>query len=60
MTQPGSSENKDKRKNLLIVDRILKRSESIPKEELSKFPPDFTENLDHYLYGVPKKSKRGG
>ena len=58
MTQPNPPDNKAKPKNLPIVDRILKRAESIPKEELSKFPPDFTENLDHYLYGSPKKSKR--
>ena len=59
MTHPSSPDNKGRRKNLSIVDRILKRAEPIPKEELLKFPPDFTENLDHYLYGSPKKSKRG-
>ena len=57
MTQPSSPDNKGKRKNLPIVDRILERTASIPKEEFSMFPPDFTENLDHYLYGSPKKSK---
>ena len=34
----------------------LERSMRIPQEELDKFPPDFTENLDYYLYGMPKKS----
>ncbi len=39
-----------------LVDKILRISESIPEEEFAVFPPDFTENLDHYLYGNPKKS----
>ena len=25
-------------------------------EDKDTFPPDFTENLDYYLYGMPKKS----
>ena len=39
-----------------IQKRILERAERIPKEDLEKFPPDFSENLDYYLYGLPKKS----
>ncbi len=26
-----------------------------PPEEWAKIPPDFLDNLDHYLYGAPKK-----
>ena len=36
--------------------RLIERSKKIPQEELDKFPPDYTENLDYYLYGMPKKS----
>lgn len=36
--------------------RLLERSKRIPKEDREKFPPDFSENLDYYLYGMPKKS----
>ena len=36
--------------------RLIERSKKIPQEELDKFPPDFSENLDYYLYGMPKKS----
>ena len=39
-----------------IQDIILKHAEKIPDEALSEFPPDFTENLDYYLYGMPKKT----
>jgi hypothetical protein len=28
----------------------------VPPEEWAALPPDLSENLDHYLYGVPKKS----
>ena len=36
--------------------RLIERSKRIPKEDKEKFPPDFSENLDYYLYGMPKKS----
>ncbi len=29
--------------------------EDIPEEELDKIPTDASLNLDHYLYGAPKK-----
>ena len=29
----------------------------IPEEELDKIPTDASQNLDHYLYGAPKKTK---
>ena len=27
----------------------------VPPEEWAKFPADLLDNLDHYLYGSPKK-----
>ncbi len=27
----------------------------IPEEEFDKIPSDASQNLDHYLYGAPKK-----
>ena len=38
-------------------DIILEIAKTIPKEELEAFPPDYSENLDHYLYGFPKKGE---
>ncbi len=43
-----------------LVDKILRISESIPEEEFTMFPPDFTENLDHYLYGKPQEDECNG
>ena len=37
---------------LEMVDRIAKEA---PTAELEKLPKDGGENLDHYLYGAPKK-----
>ena len=47
--------DKEKRKSLLekIQDRVSKLSD----ETLEKIPVDGAENLDHYLYGSPKKAK---
>ena len=28
---------------------------AIPAAELAKLPSDFTEQLDHYIYGTPKR-----
>jgi hypothetical protein len=46
---------KEKRKSLLekIPDRVSKLSDETP----AKLPVDGAENLDHYLYGSPKKAK---
>lgn len=35
-----------------IIDENLKK---IPQEILKKLPTDGSENLEHYLYGAPKK-----
>lgn len=32
-----------------------KHLKDIPEEELDKIPSDASVNLDHYLYGAPKK-----
>ena len=38
-------------------DIILEIASKIPKEDLANIPSDFSENFDHYVYGVPKKSE---
>lgn len=35
----------------------VEASKRIPEEELAKIPPDFSRNLDHYLYGAPKREE---
>lgn len=34
---------------------LIRLGDSLPAEDAAKFPPDMSWNLDHYLYGTPKK-----
>ena len=36
--------------------RLVNLAKNMPQEDRDKFPSDYSENLDHYLYGMPKKS----
>lgn len=38
-----------------IEEVLAELAASIPQEEWEKFPPDFTDQLDHYIYGTPKR-----
>ena len=38
-----------------IEDILMELANEIPEEERKKLPSDLSENLDHYLYGTPKK-----
>jgi predicted transcriptional regulator len=43
-----------------VSDEVLTMVEAIwrdiPEEDLAKLPPDFSANLDHYLYGTRKRT----
>lgn len=45
-------EPKDKR---TIQELLAELAASIPPEEAAKLPPDFGDQLDHYIYGSPKR-----
>lgn len=38
-----------------ITEILVEMGKAIPEEERAKLPPDLTDNLDHYIYGWPKK-----
>ncbi|MBC8394343.1 MAG: hypothetical protein H8E17_17460 [Deltaproteobacteria bacterium] len=38
-----------------IEDLLQELAREVPKEEWEKLPRDLNDNLDHYLYGVPKQ-----
>jgi hypothetical protein len=42
-------------RKLTIEEKILARAMQTPPEERAKIPTDLAENLDHYIYGWPKK-----
>jgi hypothetical protein len=38
------------------IDEVLSAiALEIPPEELAQLPSDFTDQLDHYIYGTPKR-----
>ena len=39
-----------------IEEELQALAAEIPLEERAKLPPDLTDNLDHYIYGLPKNS----
>ncbi|MFC1816458.1 hypothetical protein ACFL0M_11110 [Thermodesulfobacteriota bacterium] len=38
-----------------IEDILEELAREIPQEEWDRLPGDLNDNLDHYLYGIPKK-----
>jgi hypothetical protein len=38
-----------------IHEVLAELAAEIPPEELAKLPTDFTDQLDHYIYGTPKR-----
>lgn len=41
---------------MTLVEDLRAIAETAPASEWAKLPRDFSENLDHYLYGSPKKA----
>ena len=42
-------------RRLTIWDKVKDRMEAIPSEAWDEVPMDGAANVDHYLYGAPKK-----
>ena len=40
-----------------IVDRLLSISKDVSERDWGELPSDFAKNIDHYLYGGPKRNK---
>jgi hypothetical protein len=45
---------------LALEDDLRAIGMQVPAEEWLKLPKDFNENLDHYLYGSPKRKPSKG
>lgn len=41
---------------LALEKDLMELARAIPDNEWAKLPKDLNENLDHYLYGSPKRS----
>ena len=44
-----------KRRRLTVSQKIIALGNQIPDEDIAKFPRDGAEQLDHYIYGTPKR-----
>jgi antitoxin component of MazEF toxin-antitoxin module len=61
--QPGADVTAEVRDGRIVVapvrppfwERIIALTADIPPEELDKLPADWASNIDHYLYGTPKR-----
>ena len=38
-----------------IEEVLAEIAATVPDEEWDRLPPDLTDNLDHYIYGTPKR-----
>lgn len=52
LPEPAAKASAD---GLSIEEKIMAHAALIPEEEWRRLPADLTDNLDHYLYGTPKK-----
>ena len=55
VVRPTASEAHSDRSAHPIEDLLETLAREIPQEEWDKLPSDLNDNLDHYLYGVPKE-----
>ena len=55
----GSTPGAAKRKGKTIEEIMAEHAKRIPQEEWDKLPPDLSFNLDHYIYGTPKRTPPG-
>jgi hypothetical protein len=54
-SQRGNGDRIAGRYPLPVFDKLKRIAAKVRPEEWKKLPADLTENLDHYLYGTPKK-----
>ena len=40
-----------------LMAKIFELSDSVPPEDWKKLPRDLSYNLDHYIYGLPKRRR---
>jgi hypothetical protein len=44
-------------KSARLIDMLIEFSEQIPEADLIGIPTDMSVNMDHYLYGLPKREE---
>jgi hypothetical protein len=52
---PVTEDGTDTSESRPIHEVLSALAAEIPPEELSRLPADFTDQLDHHIYGIPKR-----
>jgi hypothetical protein len=55
LVYPATEDSPDVSNTRPIAEVLAEIAAVIPGAELAKLPPDFTDQLDHYIYGTPKQ-----
>jgi Arc/MetJ-type ribon-helix-helix transcriptional regulator len=57
-TQPAAGQAQPVRANKPLWEKFEEIAAGIPREVWDKIPADSSEQLDHYLYGTPRRPAR--
>ena len=52
---PATENSTDAHATRPMAEVLAEIAATIPAAELAKLPADFTDQLDHYIYGTPKR-----
>lgn len=55
LVYPAEEHNIVEADTRLIADVLAEIATTVPAAETEKLPPDFIDQLDHYIYGTPKR-----
>jgi hypothetical protein len=55
LVYPATGDSAEGHDTRPIAEVLAKIAAAIPAAELAQLPSDFTDQLDHYIYGTPKR-----
>ena len=55
LVYPATANSAEAHETRPIAEVLAEIAAAIPTIELAKLPSDFTDQLDHYIYGTPKR-----
>ena len=55
LVYPAADNTAGPRETRPIAEVLAEIAAAIPASEVAKLPSDFTDQLDHYIYGTPKQ-----
>jgi hypothetical protein len=55
LVYPATEHSAEDHDNHPIAEALAEIAAAIPAGELAQLPSDFTDQLDHYIYGTPKR-----